>query len=111
MMKIVSKSSFLIFCLVFFFGVGEQSLRIGAYTPLKVLSPQSSQLVIYTYESLLADPPYDIEENFSAVSGIAVEDIQILRFGDSNEISLDPQITIAFILLAPRTVPTPSLPK
>lgn len=46
----------------------------------------ADSVVVYTYESLLADPAYDIEGNFSAFSGIAAEDIEIVRFGDANEI-------------------------
>ncbi len=86
MMNILKKSSFCIFCLVIYVVFCGQSWNIGISAPLTALSSQSSQLVIYTYESLLADPPYDIEENFSTVSGISTEDIQILRFGDANEI-------------------------
>ncbi len=46
----------------------------------------TSELVIYTYDSLLADPYYDIEGNFSKVSGISKENIQIVRLSDANEI-------------------------
>ncbi len=46
----------------------------------------ASELVIYTYDSLLADPYYDIEGNFSKKSGIPKENIQIIRLSDANEI-------------------------
>jgi thiamine transport system substrate-binding protein len=47
---------------------------------------QDKKLVIYTYDSLLADPYYDIVGNFSSFSGIPKSQIQITRFSDSNEI-------------------------
>jgi len=47
---------------------------------------QSSKLTIYTYESLMADPYYDIESNFSQYAGIPKDQISIQRFGDANEI-------------------------
>lgn len=51
-----------------------------------ITSTQETQLVIYTYESLLYDPYFDIESNFSAYSGIPKTSIQITRLGDANEI-------------------------
>ncbi len=47
---------------------------------------QQSKLVIYTYESLMADPAYDIEGNFSKFAGIDRDSIVIQRFDDANEI-------------------------
>jgi len=47
---------------------------------------QDSQLVIYTYDSLFADPRYDLEGNFSSITGIPKEQIQIIRFSDANQI-------------------------
>ncbi len=47
---------------------------------------QSEKLTIYTYDSLLADPGYDIEGNFSAYAGIPRENIEIVRFEDAGSI-------------------------
>ena len=44
------------------------------------------ELVIYTYESLLADPGYDFVEGFANYSGIAKEDIQLVLLDDANTI-------------------------
>lgn len=43
-------------------------------------------LVIYTYDSLLADPGYDFISGFSNYSGILEEDIQIILLSDANSI-------------------------
>ena len=43
-------------------------------------------LVIYTYESLLADPGYDFVEGFSNYSGIPKENIQLVLLEDANTI-------------------------
>lgn len=51
--------------------------------PLKI---SETELVIYTYDSLLADPEYSIETNFAAYAGISPTDITIIRLGDANEI-------------------------
>lgn len=45
---------------------------------------QSNLLTIYTYQSLMADPYYDIAGNFSALYGISKSDITIQRFSDAN---------------------------
>ena len=45
---------------------------------------QTNSLTIYTYQSLMADPYYDIAGNFSAFSGIPVSNINIQRFSDAN---------------------------
>ncbi|MHA1966951.1 MAG: thiamine ABC transporter substrate-binding protein [Candidatus Hodarchaeales archaeon] len=66
------------------YGIWGLSLNTYAHIPFKVSNLQSSQLTIYTYESLLADPPYDIESNYTLYSGIG--EMQIIRFGDANEI-------------------------
>ena len=43
-------------------------------------------LVIYTYDSLLADPGYDFISGFSNFSGILEEDIQVILLSDANSI-------------------------
>ncbi|MCE7748217.1 MAG: thiamine ABC transporter substrate-binding protein [Candidatus Heimdallarchaeota archaeon] len=43
-------------------------------------------LVIYTYDSLLADPGYDFISGFSNYSGIPEEDIQVILLSDANSI-------------------------
>lgn len=53
-------------------------------TENKLIFNQESEIVIYTYESLMADPYFDIEANFSADSGI--HDVKIIRFDDANEL-------------------------
>lgn len=45
---------------------------------------QSDGLTIYTYDSLMADPYYDIAGNFSAYSGINKDNINIVRYSDAN---------------------------
>lgn len=68
------------------------SLMIGfpqvtnADIAFKLISTQETQLVVYTYDSLLFDPFYDIEGNFSLFSNIPKNDIQIVRLSDANEI-------------------------
>ncbi|MFW9778413.1 MAG: thiamine ABC transporter substrate-binding protein [Candidatus Heimdallarchaeota archaeon] len=56
---------------------------VGLLSPTRA---NVSQLVIYTYESLFDDPEYDLIGNFSEVSGIPRNDIQITRLGDGNDI-------------------------
>ncbi|MHA2108607.1 MAG: thiamine ABC transporter substrate-binding protein [Candidatus Hodarchaeales archaeon] len=55
-------------------------------TSSHISSPEETQLVIYTYDSLLNDPYFNIEGNFSDVSGIPESQIQIIRFNDANEL-------------------------
>ena len=43
-------------------------------------------LVIYTYESLLADPGYDYISGFSNFSGIPEEEIQVILLDDANSV-------------------------
>ncbi len=47
---------------------------------------QGTQVVIYTYDSLFADPEFDLEGNFSLFSEIPTTDIQIIRLEDANAI-------------------------
>ena len=55
-------------------------------TSSQVYSIEENQIVIYTYDSLLNDPYFDIEGNFSTFSGIPANEIQITRFSDANEL-------------------------
>ncbi|PWI49224.1 hypothetical protein CEE45_02465 [Candidatus Heimdallarchaeota archaeon B3_Heim] len=56
----------------------------SAYSEVESL--QDTQLVIYTYDSLLNDPYFNIEGNFSQVSELPENNIQITRFSDANEL-------------------------
>ena len=58
----------------------------SSFVQAKITKSQDIELIIYTYDSLLADPYYDIAGNFSASSGIPRRNIQITRFSDANEI-------------------------
>ncbi|MHA1215181.1 MAG: thiamine ABC transporter substrate-binding protein [Candidatus Hodarchaeales archaeon] len=51
-----------------------------------MLNLNENQLVVYTYDSLLADPFYDIEGNFSTYANIPRDTVQVIRFSDANEI-------------------------
>ncbi len=50
------------------------------------INADNYELVIYTYESLLADPGYDFVEGFANHSGIAKEDIHLVLLEDANSI-------------------------
>ncbi|RMG31777.1 MAG: thiamine ABC transporter substrate-binding protein [Methanobacteriota archaeon] len=69
---------FLVLFAIFLIGQG-----IGV--PIHTVA-QSEKLTIYTYDSLLADPGFDIEGNFSAFAGIPRENIEIVRFEDAGSI-------------------------
>ncbi|MFW9855419.1 MAG: thiamine ABC transporter substrate-binding protein [Candidatus Thorarchaeota archaeon] len=70
--------------LIFYSLAGAQTINsVSLLSPTRV---NASQLVIYTYESLFNDPYYDLIGNFSEVSGIPRDDIQITRLGDANDI-------------------------
>ena len=51
-----------------------------------VINANDYELVIYTYESLLADPGYNFVEGFANYSGIAKEDIHLVLLEDANSI-------------------------
>ena len=51
-----------------------------------IVQANDYELIIYTYESLLADPGYDFIEGFSNYSGIAKENIQLVLLDDANTI-------------------------
>lgn len=57
----------------------------GLAVPIQTVA-QSEKLTIYTYDSLLADPGFDIEGNFSAYAGIPRDNIEIIRFEDAGSI-------------------------
>jgi thiamine transport system substrate-binding protein len=60
----------------------------GSLTNLQILSQrkltENNSITIYTYESLMADPFYDIVGNFSFISEIPSDNIHIERFSDAN---------------------------
>jgi thiamine transport system substrate-binding protein len=74
---------FLVIILSNSFGIFALNENQNYYSNYKV---QENQLVIYTYESLLADPFYDFVGNFSVYSGISKNQISVNRFDDANEI-------------------------
>ena len=47
---------------------------------------QKTELTVLTYNSLFADPKYDLEGNFSEFSGIPKSNINIIRLDDANEL-------------------------
>ncbi|MFX1515027.1 MAG: thiamine ABC transporter substrate-binding protein [Promethearchaeota archaeon] len=51
-----------------------------------ITSTQETKLTVLTYNSLFADPKYDLEGNFSEFSGIPKNDINIIRLDDANEL-------------------------
>jgi thiamine transport system substrate-binding protein len=69
----------LIFILLYSFNVTPQSFAL-----FEIERSQANQLEIYTYESLLNDPYFDIEGNFSQFSGMREDEIRITRFNDAN---------------------------
>ncbi len=82
-MKMKFKTCVFFLALLIFSGlIGVPSSFVQA----KITKSQDVELIIYTYDSLLADPYYDIAGNFSTFSGIAKSNIQITRFSDANEI-------------------------
>jgi len=70
------------FCLVFimlFASICSESKALNH-------AVEDYSLVIYTYDSLLADPGYDFISGFSNYSGILEEDIQVILLSDANSI-------------------------
>ena len=51
-----------------------------------IVQAEDYDLVIYTYESLLADPGYDFVEGFANYSGIQKENIKLVLLDDANTI-------------------------
>ncbi len=84
--KINIKLSALILVLAITLAFNQNSFMNSPVFAIVSKSSQQAELVIYTYESLLNDPKYDIEGNFSAYSGIPKDKISIIRFDDANEI-------------------------
>ncbi|MFX0120576.1 MAG: thiamine ABC transporter substrate-binding protein, partial [Candidatus Hodarchaeota archaeon] len=52
----------------------------------RIINTHETQLVIYTYDSLLYDPFYDITGNFSLAANIPKNNIKLVRLSDANEI-------------------------
>ncbi len=63
-------------------GIALFLLSIGMPVP----QAQNDKLVIYTYDSLLADPGYDFVGNFSQFAGIPKENIKVVKFEDAGSI-------------------------
>ncbi len=82
-MKIKFKKCVFFLALLIFSGINGVS---SSFVHAKIIESQDVDLIIYTYDSLLADPYYDIAGNFSTFSGIPKSNIQITRFSDANEI-------------------------
>ena len=61
------------------------------------------KLVIYTYDSLLADPGYDFVEGFANHSGINVNEIQLVKHSDANTVlskaTLEKDAPVADVLI------------
>jgi thiamine transport system substrate-binding protein len=85
-MKYFKRNSFFLMVLMTFNGIMGLSQVTKADIVFRLMSSQETQLTIYTYDSLLYDPFYDIQGNFSLHSGIPKTDIQIVRLSDANEI-------------------------
>ena len=78
---------FLVIILANFSLRGDMSLSSVLLSSQSVTSKISdTELIIYTYDSLLADPEYSIETNFAIYAGISPTDITIIRLSDANEI-------------------------
>lgn len=56
---------------------------VNASSQSKTSTNNSNTLQIYTYQSLMSYPYYDIESNFTAYSGI---NVNITRFSDANQL-------------------------
>lgn len=61
----------------------------------------SSSLVIYTYDTLLATPPYDFASAFEQYAGIPQGTVQVLRFGDAGVVLEAASNFVALNLTAP----------
>jgi thiamine transport system substrate-binding protein len=82
MRRKIKKCAILATLVIFAFVNGTSSTLVTG----RIDTSQNTDLVIYTYDSLLADPYYDIVGNFSVSSGISKDNIQIIRFSDANAI-------------------------
>ena len=61
-------------------------LPAGLRTQANNFAVEDYSLVIYTYESLLADPGYDYISGFANFSGIPEEEIQVILLDDANSV-------------------------
>ncbi|MCG3226841.1 MAG: thiamine ABC transporter substrate-binding protein [Candidatus Heimdallarchaeota archaeon] len=59
---------------------------MNSQVSLVSVTAQDNELVIYTYESLLADPGYDFVEGFSNYSGVPKENIRLVLLDDANTV-------------------------
>ncbi len=59
---------------------------LNSQVSLVSVTAQDNELVIYTYESLLADPGYDFVEGFSNYSGVPKENIRLVLLDDANTV-------------------------
>ncbi|MHA1954205.1 MAG: thiamine ABC transporter substrate-binding protein [Candidatus Heimdallarchaeaceae archaeon] len=59
---------------------------LNSQVSVVTVTAQDSELVIYTYESLLADPGYDFIEGFSNYSGVSKENIRLVLLDDANTV-------------------------
>ena len=59
---------------------------LNSQVSLVSVTAQDYDLVIYTYESLLADPGYDFIEGFSNYSGVPKENIRLVLSDDANTV-------------------------
>ena len=85
-MKIASRGMKYLVVLVIFSGmlIFPQSVKVKIAGDMN--GAQNTELTILTYNSLFADPKYDLEGNFSKFSGIPKSDINIIRLDDANEL-------------------------
>ncbi|MCG3220933.1 MAG: thiamine ABC transporter substrate-binding protein [Candidatus Heimdallarchaeota archaeon] len=59
---------------------------LNSQVSLVPVTARDYELVIYTYESLLADPGYDFVGGFSNYSGVPKEDIRLVLLDDANTV-------------------------
>ncbi|MHA1886511.1 MAG: thiamine ABC transporter substrate-binding protein [Promethearchaeota archaeon] len=63
------------------------SIIVGASTQVIIVSAATDiELMIYTYESLLADPGYNFVEGYSNYSGIPADHIKVVALEDANSL-------------------------
>lgn len=79
-----SVKSFLVAIIIICYILSGFSSDVSANPSSQTIISQDTQLHIYTYDSLLAEPFYDIKGNFTEYSGIV--DIKITKFPDANSI-------------------------
>ncbi|MHA1971824.1 MAG: thiamine ABC transporter substrate-binding protein [Candidatus Hodarchaeales archaeon] len=85
-MKKVWIPAIIVLILILSIGINVFSMKNTGKSQPMDFNLNEDQLVVYTYDSLLADPFYDIEGNFSSYVNISKDSVQIIRFDDANEI-------------------------